>query len=364
MHGDGAVAVVAVHGVGVHTPGDMARDIAALLQGANPETYSPFACSLLEIAVERPAGIQPPANAARHEEGAKPWYVRSAFVSRKVRAGPAPITDDIRFTQQAVEGVRIDADLSTYRTVLLRGERVLSNHAKPRAVDIYELSWSDLSQLGGFFARVLGEFYQILFHVASLGQKTVELAWSRAHEGSTDKKLLGFVLRAQTLTEWLLAGVIPILSLTLLLAVLPLAPVLLLDFDDWLELAIYLLATAVDLAILKWVTGMLIRRRTETEARAPRFAGVLGGVAWLLLLVASLFILTFPRITTSFPSRCVWPRGCSACCRLHGSCFSSLPSPPASAAELRRYSPHRGERRLPFGPERSASWRPRASSSS
>ncbi|MGE5617022.1 MAG: hypothetical protein ACM3X5_08915, partial [Bacillota bacterium] len=145
-----SVAVIAVHGVGVHTPGDMARDVATLLQGANKGAYSPFLCADLEIPVERPETTDRSramdaltARAPAAAPGKKPWYVRSEFVARKVTRRPvavaeamavaAPeVTDDIRFTQQAVDGAEIDAKLSIYRTVVLRGERDGASSAPSR----------------------------------------------------------------------------------------------------------------------------------------------------------------------------------------------------------------------------------------
>ena len=360
----GGVAVIAVHGVGVHTPGDMARDVATLLQGANPGAYSPFACSDLEIRVERPLPTAGAARALTAQEdeapaGKKPWYVRSEFVSRKVTrrviatgaamaAPPRAVPDDIRFTKQAVDGADIDAKLSVYRTVCLRGELAATKAASARTVDIYELSWSDLSHLGGFIGRVLSEFYQILFHVVALGQKTVELAWDRATGG--EKWRLKYVLGVQTITEWLLAGAIPVLSLALLLAVLPLVPIVFLETNDaraaavgvvcgvivaalyltqlwrsnlgtsrlavaticasllfaavvgaitayaalmvlteWLDIGLYLLGSIGGFLVFVWLTRMLMRTRTESEELAPLCAGVIATVVWWTLLGYGLF---------------------------------------------------------------------------
>ena len=44
------------------------------------------------------------------------------------------------------------------------------------SVHIYEMYWADLSRLGNSFRRIFGEFYQLLFHVSSLGRHTVDEA--------------------------------------------------------------------------------------------------------------------------------------------------------------------------------------------
>ena len=36
--------------------------------------------------------------------------------------------------------------------------------------------WADLSRLGTAFTQIFGELYQLLFHLGSLGRKTVDLA--------------------------------------------------------------------------------------------------------------------------------------------------------------------------------------------
>jgi hypothetical protein len=43
-------------------------------------------------------------------------------------------------------------------------------------VHIYEMYWADLSRLSSSFRRIFGEFYQLLFHVSSLGRHTVDEA--------------------------------------------------------------------------------------------------------------------------------------------------------------------------------------------
>ena len=44
------------------------------------------------------------------------------------------------------------------------------------SVHIYEMYWADLSRLRNLFRRIFGEFYQLLFHVSSLGRHTVDEA--------------------------------------------------------------------------------------------------------------------------------------------------------------------------------------------
>ena len=358
-------AVIAVHGVGSPQPGAMAREIAGLLQAANPGRYAAFEESLLEVRVSKEAALTSPGElkvaTGTIPPTRKPWYVRSEFVSRN--AGNAPTSasghsafvelgqssEDIEFSRQAVEHAEVDAPLSRYRTVMLRSTRGEAGNS--RQVDVYELHWGDLSRLGGFIGRILGEFYQILFHLAALGQKTVELAWLRSV--GAEKFRLSMVLRAQAVAEWMLAGAIPVLSLALILAIAPWLVIDLAGSDEmkaalcgavlslplvalglyrlwsrldgahpgdprdtairgclavfigvafaitagfwllartprFLEASLFVLMTGLGMATFFILVRMLVVRRTPAESRAPIVARAIGAGTWILLLLLGL----------------------------------------------------------------------------
>ena len=233
----GRVAIITVHGVGSQAPHVTACELAGLLQRANPNTYSEFSTAVLDLEVVKPALAVDRSAESRTKSD---WYVRSRFARVKMAAAradagdidPGPIqqtddsvemTDDLAFTSSALAGVEIDTTLRRYQTRVLAGTRAHDGSSKK--VDIYEMYWADLSHLGGWLGQVLGQFYQLLFHVASLGQKTVELAWANSKPPHRDR--LTRVLIAQTIVEWLLAGALPIANLALLLAILPAAITLL-----------------------------------------------------------------------------------------------------------------------------------------
>jgi len=246
----GGTAVIAVHGVGTPVPGSMVRDIAALLQSSNPGVYGDFCECSYEISVtplseidiaQKTDGDSPRSDGeAPKKSKAHPWYVRSRYVSLKVNESisPGPIDaprrlresaegeeappprdpemDDVLFTREATAKARLDYESSIYRSIRIGGARTSNGTAN--RVDLFEMYWGDLSRLPGWIGRILGEFYQILFHLASVGQKTVELAWLKS---KSERSRLESVLKAQTLTESMLAGVLPVLVLALLFAILP-----------------------------------------------------------------------------------------------------------------------------------------------
>lgn len=180
------IAVIAVHGVGDPQPGDSARNIAALLQCASAsgdERYTTFTENSLEISVsmDRPEG-----------------YTASV---------------DTRFSHRAMRDVADVEKVRRYRTFKLSGERI-SPQQGAKKVDVYEMYWGDLSRGSALTIRFLSELYQILFHLASLGRKTV-IAAARAprNKGRIGLTALSAVHRA---IEVLLPTSIPLGNLFLL----------------------------------------------------------------------------------------------------------------------------------------------------
>ncbi len=278
------IAVIAVHGVGSQKPYVTACELAGLLQRANPGTYTEFSESVLEIEVTKPRVKMPVAPAGKPK-----WYVRTRYARSKSTAAAPSIAepDDLAFTRQALAEVEIGAELGRYHTRVLRGARSAGNDV--RHVDIYEMYWADLSHLGGWLGQVLGQFYQLLFHLASLGQKTVELAWANGNRA--DRKHLTPALVAQTLVEWLLAGVLPIGNLALLLAVLPVSIALLPD-DAAVRSAICAgvcgtIAGVLVVVSIYRATWRLLTKQPFSHPRIVRLAIAVSAVAALGALIGT-----------------------------------------------------------------------------
>jgi len=207
----------------------MTREIAGLLQRANAGAYTDFKESLLELEVKQVVVKAPELSPGPRAN--VPWFVRTRYVNvRAARekksadgqedadSGDGPNALDIVFTREAVSGAAVDAKLSRYQSLRLSGTRQGAER-----VDVYEMYWADLSRLGGWVGRVLGEFYQILFHAANIGQNTVELAWLRS--GARDKSRLAWLLAAQAIGEGMLGAALPLFNLALVLAILPMVAV-------------------------------------------------------------------------------------------------------------------------------------------
>jgi hypothetical protein len=207
------VAVIAVHGVSDQQPCDSAQAIADLLLQQSPE-YSQFQEQKLRLTV-KPAHI----SSERPKQGTtQGWcderghYLRQALNRSTPASTPEPDASH-RFLLDQVSEYRQE---SVYETICLRGVR--KNAARPAlAVDIYEMYWADLSRLGTGFVRIFGEFYQLLFHLISLGRQSVDYASLEQHH---HKSLWKFYRDTQTIAGRLLSLPLPLLNLYLLMAAL------------------------------------------------------------------------------------------------------------------------------------------------
>jgi hypothetical protein len=211
------VAVIAVHGVGDQGPNETAREVARLLQRANQDTYSAFQEATIDLPVEEAPSTRGESSGA---QSASPWFVRSPHVRELASRGGVEVTADIDLTARSIDEAKPRGKAARYASIRLRGER---QRADARvSLDVYELYWADLSRLSGFLAQVLGKFYQLLFHLAALGRKTVELAWLREKAtGGASRGALTTVTALQTVSEALIGAVLPVLNLCFAAVVLP-----------------------------------------------------------------------------------------------------------------------------------------------
>ncbi|HEY9608478.1 hypothetical protein [Allocoleopsis sp.] len=185
------IAVIAVHGVADQSAHDSARAIANLLlnhnRSENQVQYTPFDESTLRIGVrpvmlaqEQPE-LEPspkhnplPAEHTHnnsHKLGSEPNHKESSPQIEDTLEQNAHDFMRKQLHQYKGDGVR-----STYETVRLESSRLGQGNEPRPDVHIYEMYWADLSRLGTGFVRLLGEFYQLLFHLSSLGVHAVESA--------------------------------------------------------------------------------------------------------------------------------------------------------------------------------------------
>ncbi len=185
---DKRVAIVAVHGVGSPEKGETLRQVVELLQRASDD-YSPFTETSLHIPVT-------PLTAGSFPE--------------------PPKSPDTAFSYKTIhpELVHTD-DVRRYRTLKLSGR--LGGKRAAKDIDCYEMYWEDFSSVSRNTPRILAELYQLLFHLASLGRKTVLEACKHAPAPA-----LGFLGNVHRLIATLLPTSIPIANLYLVPMFLPL----------------------------------------------------------------------------------------------------------------------------------------------
>lgn len=232
--GQARIAIVAVHGVADQKPFETARSVATLLHGvaSAPAGYVGYG-EFVEAPLQVP--VSPVVRAARAPADSRRWrrwlsVFRSAYRNERVAGGAAADAQpDFSFMESQLRDYDAARDPPAYQTLRLSAERSArelrpgQGAVEQRArVDVYELYWADLSRLGSGLLRILGELYQLLFHVSSLGRLTVDLALGQNPRSRSWRALAS----VQTLANATLTLPVAILNLYLLLVTVLLAVVL------------------------------------------------------------------------------------------------------------------------------------------
>lgn len=200
------VAVIAIHGVGEHAPGEMAAAVAEQLLTVCADSYSEaqssrvtVECNTSELGL---TSVGPDAYGQYSRQRLRAGF-RSGFLSRQQRLADQEKRGDASIDQKFTTALLTDG--ADYRATYATSCHTLRRDADGTAVDIHELHWSDLSHgsvTGGI--RVFDQFTQLLLHVASLGRTTLAtLLASGEDAGRTDHTRL--LYRLSALVYWLLA---------------------------------------------------------------------------------------------------------------------------------------------------------------
>lgn len=181
------IAVVAVHGVGNAEQFQTARAIGDLLQEMNTRdgsgpAYYPFREQQLRLAV-RPVAIRDDAKMVPCDSRRAPLAAHvDAIVAGEETLGDADSLSH-RFMREQLGYYEGEEPQDTYETIRLEGRRAPQDGDEARDVHIYELHWTDLCRLKNRLFTVLGELYQLMFHLSVLGSQTVGAA-AAAHSQS------------------------------------------------------------------------------------------------------------------------------------------------------------------------------------
>jgi hypothetical protein len=228
------IAVVAIHGISDQKPYESARSIADLLldrTDPSQSQYAPFNERQIRLKV---TPVQPKKlNIGQQQDReTKSWLM--TMISKLWRStnerGPymhmlltgkleskdhdAVLSPDYLFIRDQIEQYTTQ---SVYESICLEGERNSATKS-PARVDVYEMYWGDLSRLGSGFVRIFGEFYQLLFHLGSLGRQSIDLARAENQNLDGGFNIWGLYSGLQAWTARCLSLVLPILNLCLLIA--------------------------------------------------------------------------------------------------------------------------------------------------
>ncbi|MDN0084656.1 hypothetical protein QU487_18130 [Crenobacter sp. SG2305] len=214
------VAVIAIHGVGEHEPGEMASAVAEQLLTVCEDEYRYANIRNLTLDVDVNGLNQARASSTllgRYSLKRLLAGFDSGFRYRK-RLAYKNIRDRDSVDQQFTSALLSEDDAyhSTYTTSC----QTLQRNDSTTIVDVHELHWADLSHgsVSGSL-RVFDQFTQLLLHIASLGRTTLAtLLASPGEVGTSDSKLVSTLYMLSALGYWLLA--MPILQGNLLFILL------------------------------------------------------------------------------------------------------------------------------------------------
>lgn len=207
--------MIVVHGVADQTPRESARaivDLLATLNTPNRAAYGAFVEDDLRIDVE-------PLTNGRGATRGFSCVADDLAAARKAGGAPADAREALRAEPDIAlmhdllaEHTPSGADVA-YRTVRLRGPRL---GGSARTIDVHELYWADLSRVGTGALRVLGELYQVLFHVSCLGGQVASAA---TIDDARDNRAWHVLRWAHGQASYVLAVIAPLLNLWMLAAV-------------------------------------------------------------------------------------------------------------------------------------------------
>jgi hypothetical protein len=197
------IAIIAVHGIADQKPYSSAREVADLLNTTHAGSAVPRASEehILRIPVQPAMAATAPS--PRH----RTWRsLRQAvgmgrdLVDMQLKHHPhtgKPIDEadllarlETEFLNYQLEQYKprpwVQQGVEHYQTLRvdqqIDGRPTAATAAVPITTHTYEMHWADLSQLGSGVLLLLNELYQLLFHLASLGQHVVTLGFLEASE--------------------------------------------------------------------------------------------------------------------------------------------------------------------------------------
>lgn len=228
------VAILAVHGVGKHAPGQTQNEIADLLMSlpVSPDSqrsFRPFRSVGIQIPLQPViTGASLPSKRMGRfskildvfeERSAKFSSVATQYKSLHGEPSRGELGND--FTKMLLEGYKGGADGNTYITDRLEGARVGNANHAPADVHIYEALWADLASPNNTILSFFLALFQLLLHLGSLSRLDVDMSSAR-----NSGLLWQFYLTMQRYAVRMLQIFLPLLKVILLIVVFSSIPAL------------------------------------------------------------------------------------------------------------------------------------------
>lgn len=243
------VAVIVVHGIAdqqrADTGADLAVQIAAVHRGDLQRSDVPLEVTPLDPAV--PYARWDPQGVLERSAKSLRQSLRSDFLDPRLGERPAAagaaapgaalrnsaareaepqLDNGVRFTDYLLAKA---ASVRSAATPHERYEMACHTVRSPgRETTVHEMYWADLSRLRGSAARVLTEFFTLLFHLSKLGADTLSLAEVAAPPNAVRR----WLARSHRWANWIFSRVLALLFLQLLVCALVMVPAALMVGHD------------------------------------------------------------------------------------------------------------------------------------
>lgn len=266
------VAVIAVHGVGQQNPNETARQISDMLSRVGLQSGSTVH---VESVTENSLTIP-----VKHE-----WPISKNEI----------YTPDVKFSLDAIQKLDASDELLKYQTTSFHSG--VSANGKSSKFDVFELFWNDLSHAPSSFEKFLAELYQVFFHLASIGRKTVRFATDAPSTSGRIGIWLRSIRWCHDMMQALLPTTIPILNLFLLASALPILVLLIPEsLRSQIAIALAFLETSLPLSLLLSRTRLGVRGIALSIGAGLATSGAIylwGGKSPTALLMITLLVFGY-----------------------------------------------------------------------
>lgn len=266
------VAIVVVHGVGYHSPGESASEVAHLLLRVAPTDTDPAKRS---DTAPYPSFTEEPLA-----------YALSPLASVPDQCGgdTAATPVDRAFMRELLEDYQPDPADRVCESVRLHADR-REKDGSTTGVDVYEVYWADICGPGPGALSVFSTFYNVLIHLPLVGQQVLRFA-SEVDGPSLPRwgwRAWSWLYQAAFFTFGIVIPVLTLLMVPLGLGILPVTM-----RDDLRQVVAAVLPVVATVGITFWLQYRRQSRMTMTSAVISSLAGLAVAMLvtwqWRLLL--------------------------------------------------------------------------------